>query len=139
MPVNRDKLNQQIAQLEQYVKDLRSLGSEDKSSFTKDSAVEAAAERRVYKAVQSALDVGQIVISGYGFGVPAHYRDVFVKLGKNKVIIKELQSKLEKMAGMRNVLAHGYTEIDPDQIYQVVKKDYQDLVEFIEAVNRFIG
>jgi len=42
------------------------------------------------------------------------------------------------MAGLRNKLAHEYAKVNPEEIYRVVTRDYQDLIEFSEAVAKYI-
>ena len=138
MPLDKDRVKQGLAQLEEYVRQLRELEDKPESEYTAMSVTEAAAERMVYKAMQAALDVAGVVAASLGFGAPKFYRDLFVQLGDKGIITRELQTRLEAMTGMRNKLAHEYAKIDPQQIYQVVQKDYQDLIEFAQAVVKYI-
>lgn len=138
MPLDIDRVNQLLAQLERYIQDLGRLKDKPESEFNLESDTEAIAERRTYKAIQAALDIGQHIISSQALGVPRFYRDVFSVLGQRGVISAELQAKLEKMAGTRNILAHEYAQIKPEIIYEIVQKDYQDLIKFAEAVSDFI-
>src|SRR3990167_2572615 len=121
MPLDKDRVKQGLAQLEEYVRQLRELKDEPESKYTAMSMTEAAAERMVYKAMQAALDVAGVVAASLGFGAPKFYRDLFVQLGDKGVISLGLQAKLEAMTGMRNKLAHEYAKVDPKQIYQVVQ------------------
>ena len=100
--------------------------------------IEAAAEREVYKVCQQVIDIAQTINADLGFGPPRFYRDLFTRLGDKKIISKGLQVKLEKMAGLRNKLAHEYAKVNPEEIYRVVTRDYQDLIEFSEAVAKYI-
>ncbi|OIN89953.1 hypothetical protein AUJ59_00320 [Candidatus Beckwithbacteria bacterium CG1_02_47_37] len=138
MALDRDQINQKLAQLEDYLKQLAQLKSEPKSSFTESSLVELAAERGIYKACQQTIDIAQSLNAELGFGPPRFYRDLFTQLGKKGVISKKLQLKLEKMAGLRNKLAHEYAKVNPEEIYQIITQDYQDLIDFSRTVARYL-
>jgi uncharacterized protein YutE (UPF0331/DUF86 family) len=100
--------------------------------------VEAAAERLIYKACQQVIDIAQTIFADLGFGPPRFYRDLFTQLGQKKVITAQLQVKLEKMARLRNKLAHEYAKVNPEEIYRIVADDYQDLVEFSQTVAKYL-
>lgn len=138
MPLDIDGLNQKLAQLEGYIVQIKDFGQKPEAEFTSASLVEAAAERIIYKAAQTAIDIAQSINSELGFGPPRFYRDLFIQLGERGVISSELQTKLELMAGLRNKLAHEYARVDPKQIYQVAKQDYQDLIEFARQIASYL-
>lgn len=48
MQLDRDQINQKLAQLEEYVSQIKKYGQKPESEFTADSMVEAAAERVIY-------------------------------------------------------------------------------------------
>ena len=138
MPLDRDQINQKLAQLEEYLRQIKELQVQPESEFNEKSMVEAAAEREVYKACQQVIDIAQTINADLGFGPPRFYRDLFIQLGQKKVITAQLQVKLEKMAGLRNKLAHEYAKVKPEEIYRIVTHDYNDLVEFSRAVSKYL-
>lgn len=138
MPLDSDQINQKLAQLEEYLQQIRKLKDKPKSEFSEFSLTEAAAERLVYKACQQVIDIAQSIGSELGFGPPRFYRDLFIQLGQAKIISGNLQKKLEAMAGLRNKLAHEYAKVKPEEIYNVVNKDYQDLIDFAKAVAQYL-
>lgn len=138
MPLDKDQINQKLAQMEEYVSQIKSYGQKPESEFTANSMVEAAAERVIYKAAQQVIDIAQSISGSLGFGPPRFYRDLFVQLGEREIISKELQAKLEAMVGLRNKLAHEYAVINPKEIYQVAKQDYLDLIEFAKQISSYL-
>ena len=138
MPLDKDQINQKLAQLEEYLKQIKELQKQSQSEFNEQSMVEAAAEREIYKACQQVIDIAQTICADLGFGPPRFYRDLFTQLGQKKVIAADLQVKLEKMAGLRNKLAHEYAKVKPEEIYRIVMNDFQDLVEFSRSVSQFL-
>lgn len=139
MPLDKDQIDQKLAQLEGYISQMKLYGQKPQAEFTtENSMVEAAAERVIYKAVQLAIDMAQSISSSLGFGPPRFYRDLFTQLGERGVISKELQVQLEKMAGLRNKLAHEYARVKPEEIYRVVTHNYQDLTEFAKQISSYL-
>lgn len=135
-PMATDKayLKTKLAQLEEYVAEVRELRGEPKTAFAKASRLEAAAERRLEKAIQCAIDIASYIVSRNALGNPTHYRDLFLFLGRAEILPPLLVERLEKMAGFRNILIHEYEEVDENRVYQAVHQDIDDLVAFAKTV-----
>lgn len=134
MEVDKAYLKTKLAQLEVYITEVRELRSEPKTAFAKTSRLEAAAERRLEKAIQCAIDIASYIVSRNALGNPTQYRDLFLFLGRADILPPLLVERLEKMAGFRNILIHEYEEIEEDRVYQAVHEDIDDLVAFAKAV-----
>ncbi len=85
-------------------------------------------------AAQAALDVASHIVSDEGLGEPATNRDLFGLLARHRWIDAALATKLEDMAGFRNVVVHGYAEVDLTVVEDVVKNHLDDLLAFAEAI-----
>lgn len=134
MAADKAYLKTKLAQLEGYVAEVVELRGEPKAAFVKTSMLEAAAERRLEKAIQCAIDIASYIVSRNALGNPAHYRDLFLFLGRAEILPPLLVKRLEKMAGFRNILIHEYEEVDENRVYQAVHQDIDDLVAFARAV-----
>jgi len=53
---------------------------------------------------------------------------MFLVLGKNNVISKELAEKLAKMARFRNFLIHRYGDVNAEYLLKIINEDLQDIV-----------
>ena len=51
-------------------------------------------------------------------------------------ISRELAAKLGDMAGFRNVLVHGYQDVNLDVVVDAVRNRLEDLVTFVTAIRR---
>ena len=134
MPLDTFKLKQQLAQLEEYLIDMRALADRSREEFSPRSDTEALAERRVHKVVQAVLDIAASVNAQLGLGVPKTYREVMDNLVDSGVIDEELATRLKQMVGLRNILTHEYASIDPEFIYKAIHEDEKDVVGFVEAI-----
>lgn len=74
------------------------------------------------------------MVSDDRLGEPSTYRDLFDLLEKAEYIPGELARELEKMAGFRNVLVHGYDDVDLAIVRDIVENHLSDLLRFVECV-----
>ena len=68
-------------------------------------------------AAQCAIDLALKLVAAGGLGPPDSYRAAFQALARAGVIDGALARDLEGWAGLCNVLAHMYTELDTDRIH----------------------
>jgi len=93
-------------------------------------------EHTLQVAIQAALDVASHIVSDERLGEPATNRDLFSLLEAAGWIETELARALERMAGFRNVLVHGYTDVDLGIVEDVVREHLTDLDRFVEVIRR---
>lgn len=53
---------------------------------------------------------------------------------KYRVISEELNEKLKKMVGFRNIIIHEYEIIDLAKVYKILTEDIQDVYSFLKQV-----
>lgn len=85
------------------VKYLKSINPEYvdlESDYEKRSAV----ERNFQLAIESAIDIGEIIISEEGFERPPDYKSVFLVLGRNRSCRKTLQKNLHPLPALEMYL-----------------------------------
>jgi uncharacterized protein YutE (UPF0331/DUF86 family) len=49
---------------------------------------------------------------------PDEYRDVFERLSREDTLDAALAERLEEAVGLRNLLVHGYVDLDPALIWE---------------------
>ena len=105
--------------------------------FTSNSDNLDIAERNLEVAIEAMLDIGNHIIAVMGFDKPEDYFDIFVLLGKNKVIDTAFAEKIAPLAGLRNRIIHDYTKIDYDLLLKNLKKRLSDFEEFAKQIITF--
>ncbi|MHC4974329.1 MAG: type VII toxin-antitoxin system HepT family RNase toxin [Planctomycetota bacterium] len=118
--------------IEAYVHDLRTLGRPD--DLATDIREQRFTLHTLQLAAQAALDVASHIVSDDRLGEPETSRDLFGLLARHGWIEGELATKLEDMAGFRNVLVHGYADVDLGVVEDVVRHRLDDLLEFVQAI-----
>ena len=85
------------------------------------------AERYLQLAIEAALDIAHHIIADRGYPAPSSYRDAFAILCKQGVIPGALAGRLQSWAGLRDVLVHGYLELDHGLAWDAIQNDLEDL------------
>lgn len=131
-------INSRIAKLREYLKILRELSKENEKDFTEDYKIYGLAERYLQLAIECVLDIGNHMISRLEFKKPETYQDIPLILGKNSILPVEFSEKIAKMAGFRNILVHGYTDIDKSIVYVHLKEDLMDFEKFVRHITQYL-
>jgi len=63
---------------------------------------------------------------------------MFKVLKEERIIGKELATKLEDMARFRNLLVHRYGEVDNRRVLEIIKHNLKDVEEFEKKIEKFI-
>lgn len=96
-------------------------------------------EHTLQMAIQATLDVASHIVSDERFGEPATNRELFDLLARHGWIDDALSGRLRRMAGFRNILVHGYVEVDPLIVKDVVEHHLGDLDAFVLAIRNRIS
>ncbi|HEV8320397.1 MAG TPA: DUF86 domain-containing protein [Myxococcota bacterium] len=126
-----DLLAKKLAFIETCLRELRTLARPE--AIRADVKERRFAEHTLQLAIQAALDVASHVVSDERLGEPRTNRELFDLLAGAGWLAPDLAARLRDMAGFRNVLVHGYTDVDPDIVRDVVTNHLSDLDAFVAA------
>ena len=121
-----------LALIETCVAQLRSLARPE--ALRTDIREERFVEHTLQVAIQAALDVASHVVSDDRLGEPETNRELFDLLVRAGRIAPELAATLRDMAGFRNVLVHGYQDVDLGVVEDVLRSHLGDLLAFVAAI-----
>jgi uncharacterized protein YutE (UPF0331/DUF86 family) len=93
-------------------------------------------EHTLQIAIQAALDVASHIVSDRRLGEPRTNRELFDLLHQDGWLDAGLTTALRNMAGFRNVLVHGYDDVDLGVVHDVLEHHLGDLVAFVESVRK---
>jgi uncharacterized protein YutE (UPF0331/DUF86 family) len=86
-------------------------------------------------AVQAALDVASHIVSDEALGEPQTNRQLFDLLARAGWLDPEMAGTLSRMAGFRNVLVHGYGDVDLAVVEDIVRHRLDDLLGFVAVIS----
>ena len=121
-----------LATIETLLADLRRLARPEQ--IAADVREERFVEHTLQLAIQAALDVSSHLVSDLRLGEPRSNRELFELLAKAGVLPMELSAPLQAMAGFRNILVHGYEEVDLAIVRDVLERHLVDLDRFVALV-----
>lgn len=91
-------------------------------------------EHTLQVALQAMLDVASHVVSERRLGEPRTNRELLDCLQRDGWLDGPLATRLRAAAGLRNVLVHGYTDVDVEVLRDVVENRLADLDAFVAAI-----
>jgi len=131
---DRPLVEKRLAVIDTCLADLRRLARADR--LETDVRERRFVERTLQVAIQAALDVASHIVSDRRLGEPATNRELFLLLERDGWIASELRGKLADMAGFRNVLVHGYDDVDLVVVRDVLTNHLEDLARFAACITR---
>ncbi len=129
---DRELVAKKLAFIETCIRELRTLARP--SAVASDVRELRFIEHTLQLAIQAALDVASHIVSDERLGEPRTNRDLFDLLQRSGWIGSPLCDALRKMAGFRNILVHGYAEVDPRLVQDAAEHRLGDLEAFVAAV-----
>lgn len=132
--VDDELVTRRLRELDRRLGALTSLAAaHDRDGYAADLALQAQVERHLQLAIQAAIDVAAHVVAQDTSSVPEDYGETFVILSQEGILGEELAGRLTDAAGLRNVLVHGYVDVDHDVVWSSLA-DLDDLRDFASAI-----
>jgi len=123
-----------LAFIETCVRELRTLA--DPQRIGADVREERFVEHTLQIAIQAALDVASHIVSDGRLGEPATQSELFDLLARHGKLPGDLARTLRAMVGFRNILVHGYAQVQPEIVKDIVEHRLDDLLLFAAAIRR---
>jgi uncharacterized protein YutE (UPF0331/DUF86 family) len=134
--VDTSSVRSRLEHLDELVKELDAIRVGGRDAYMTEWRTRLAAEHALQLAIQTCIDVGAHMISELGLKAPADYRGVFESL-QPAGLDPQLAERLAAAAGMRNILVHGYLDVDDEAVWNALAR-LDDLRELAAAVQRMI-
>lgn len=85
----------------------------------------------LFLAIQECIDIAAHWVADEGWGPPEDAAGAFEILHRKGVLEDDLASGLRGATGLRNRIAHGYTEVDPARLHAEYQKGVVILRRFL--------
>ncbi len=121
-----------VAFIETCVAELRTLAKPEQ--LRSDVKERRFAEHTLQIAIQAALDVASHVVSQKRLGEPKTNRELFAALVGANLISHPLGARLEAAAGFRDIVVHGYGDVNLDVLRDILDNHLGDLEAFAQAI-----
>ncbi len=88
-------------------------------------------------AVQSCSDMASHLIADEGWPPATTLADAFVRLRDHGIIDAATARSMAQAVGLRNIVAHGYANVDPSTVFAAATRGIADLEAFETQVARW--
>ena len=116
---------------------LRARVDVDRSTLVADPDRLAALKYVFVTAIEGCINVAQHLCASEGWGPPSSNADALRLLGRHRVLGADLAEVMARAVGFRNVLVHGYTDVDDSLVVAFLDR-VPDLEEFVASVAGWI-
>lgn len=136
--IDRAVVRRHLVALDAATRRLRRHVGRSLDEFAADEDAVWAVERGLQIAAQNALDVATHVAAGSGRDVP-DYAAAIDALRDIGVLPAPFAARFRAVAGFRNVLVHGYLDVDLARVHAVLEERLDDFAEFARLVDAFVA
>ena len=133
-----NKILRKLNFMQKCVNYLKSIDT-DSNNLDMNYELRSAVERNFQLAIESAIDIGEIIISEKGFERPEDYRSVFLILGRQGIIPKDFAEDFSIAAGFRNILVHIYEEVDSSLLDVFLTEKLDDFDKFSKYIVVYVN
>ena len=127
-----------LDEMDRYLHELEELMPSSEEEYVQDLKTKRACEKTVQLAIETVIDMTQMIVSDNRLGVPKSEDDLIDILETKKIISKELFAKVKEMKGFRNILIHKYGEVDDALVYQFLTEEIDDFVLFKREIQEYL-
>lgn len=124
--------------LDEALQTLRKYSGIDVSELESDREKRWIVERGLQLCAQNVLDIATHIAAGTGHDVP-DYAVAIDRLTDAGVLPASFAKQFRALAGFRNVLVHGYLDVDVAIVHRLLSDGLDDFNEFAAHVNRFLS
>lgn len=123
--------------IDEALQRLRAYQSRTLAELTGDRDQVWAVERGLQLCAQNALDIATHIAAGSGRDV-ADYASAVDTLADLGILPGEFATRFRDIAGFRNVIVHGYLDLDLAILHRLLQTGLDDFVVFAKHVNRYL-
>lgn len=134
--VDTQRLVALVDRLKGETAQLRRLAGYPPDEILTDADRVASVKYRFVVAIEICIDAGQHIISSEGLRVPKDFADVFVVLAETGFVSQGMVPTLQEMARFRNLLVHGYADVDDRLVVEILRSRLDDFDAFRVEVAR---
>ncbi len=135
MAVQTKILQRLLEQLEEHLLTIERM-SFSLEELMADIDIQHLIERRLQLAIETCIDIASHIAAEKKLPGREKASDVFLLLGKYKIIESKLAENLAKAVGFRNILIHEYAKIDNQLVYRYYQDDLDDLRRFGQEISK---
>ncbi len=138
MVFKRESVYARLKKLEEVLATLRAQGPFSLQEFKRDTRLQWIIERGLQLAASLILDIGNHILAGVFQISVDEYEKILEKLNEKRVISDDLYGEIKGLGGFRNILVHGYLDLDLDLVYVHYQNGLRVFPRFIAEIEAWL-
>lgn len=102
--------------------------------YLKNLTIQLSTERALVTCINICIDIGAHILSTHGKNTADSYSEIFLLLGKEKIIPTDFAEVMREMVAFRNRLGHFYLEINQEIVYDILQTHLSDFTRFKQLI-----
>jgi uncharacterized protein YutE (UPF0331/DUF86 family) len=137
--LRRPAVEARLRRLHRVIRRLTRYRAEGTDRIRDDEDLQWLVERGLQLGCEIVLDVGNHVLVG-AFSRPSEsYEEILTGLAAEGVIGADLRADLTGLGGFRNVLVHGYLDLDLDRVVEILEAAPERFERFARELHDWLG
>jgi uncharacterized protein YutE (UPF0331/DUF86 family) len=138
MRLNLDLLRQRAQEIRQALDILERYRQLSREEFISNQQANDAAKYRLIVIIEAAMSICAHLAARLAHKTPDSYAQCFEILASSKIIPRDLADCLGRMARFRNLLVHGYGQVDDSRVWDILQQDLGDLDAFLSEISSIL-
>jgi uncharacterized protein YutE (UPF0331/DUF86 family) len=131
-------IRRHLAALRESLQVLSTRSSVSLEELDSDTEARWVVERGLQLCAQNALDIATHIAASRGSDVP-DYASAIDELGRLGVLSRDFVAEFRSVAGFRNVLVHGYLDVDLDVLHALLHDRIGDFESFAAHIEAYLS
>ena len=137
--IDNELVTRKILLITKDVEALRGLAAMTLDVFLESPINAVVAERYIERAVGRMIDINYHLLTESALAPPPDYYQSFIQLSPLGVYPTEFGQRIAACAGLRNRIAHEYDDIDPQKLFEAVRRAVGDLPEYLRSIDSWLA
>lgn len=138
LPLEREAILPRLDGIKKNVLKLKALAALPIEQFSTGDPYDLA-QHHLRLSLEGIFNISSHILSRVPDSRAVEYKEIARKMGEHGFVSKEFATRaLVPMAGMRNLLVHYYSDIEPEKLFEVVTKHTQDIEEFLSFIKEVL-
>lgn len=136
--LRREAVEKRLEAIRHAVERLRPRQALSLEAYVGDEDQQWIVERGLQRAAEAVLDVSLHLCAAMRLQAPEDYTQAIDRLAEAGVLPAAFAADFRKTGGCRAILAHGYLDVRPEQVYRVLRDHLDDFLTFARHVAAYL-
>jgi len=136
--IDKTLVEKKLRRIEEFLRELKDVEISSIEEFKENVITRRFIERNIELAIEQMIDICKHFVSGLDLSEPETYSECFDMLVKEGVVLKQSLDTFKSMVRFRNILIHGYEDVDDSITYGIYKQRLDDFKIFIKEIRNYL-